>query len=353
MVFPQRILVRQPGGGPDAISETVITGPPCRREPGGEAPSDERVGRSGHRCPARLRRSGLRAGPARSARSLRGGGLGLAAAIGLIVGEVWEQERFADLRSQPGRRPARLDPRRDGARRDRGHLRPQPGGLCDRGVRRAAAPASGPGGRRDQLPARPALRRDRRRLAARRVADRPRARGGGADGELAPGRRIARVAVAVHRARGRADGLRPRGRLVGGPEERDRDRVLLPDALRRAARPVARHALAPQARRPGHGLVRRGLPGVRGDRALAVPHPRPAVEQGPPGRESAASLLPGQLRLPRPQRPRALSGRSRSSPLGPGSPGTVRSARRSPAHSWPPSSWPPSRSRSPRRASPR
>ena len=29
-------------------------------------------------------------------------GFGLAAAIGLIVGEVWEQERFADLRSQPG-----------------------------------------------------------------------------------------------------------------------------------------------------------------------------------------------------------------------------------------------------------
>ncbi len=29
-------------------------------------------------------------------------GFGLVAAIGLIVGEVWEQERFADLRSQPG-----------------------------------------------------------------------------------------------------------------------------------------------------------------------------------------------------------------------------------------------------------
>jgi putative inorganic carbon (hco3(-)) transporter len=29
-------------------------------------------------------------------------GLGLVAAVGLIVGEVWEQERFADLRSQPG-----------------------------------------------------------------------------------------------------------------------------------------------------------------------------------------------------------------------------------------------------------
>jgi hypothetical protein len=36
MVFPQRILVRQPGGGPDAISQTVLTGPPCQREPGGE-----------------------------------------------------------------------------------------------------------------------------------------------------------------------------------------------------------------------------------------------------------------------------------------------------------------------------
>ena len=29
-------------------------------------------------------------------------GIGLAAAIGLIAGEIWEQERFADLRSQPG-----------------------------------------------------------------------------------------------------------------------------------------------------------------------------------------------------------------------------------------------------------
>ncbi len=29
-------------------------------------------------------------------------GLGLAAAVGLIAGEVWEQERFEDLRSQPG-----------------------------------------------------------------------------------------------------------------------------------------------------------------------------------------------------------------------------------------------------------
>ena len=29
-------------------------------------------------------------------------GFGLLAAVGLIVGEVWEQERFEDLRSQPG-----------------------------------------------------------------------------------------------------------------------------------------------------------------------------------------------------------------------------------------------------------
>ena len=36
MVFPQRILVRQPGGGPDAVSETVLVGPPCQREPSGE-----------------------------------------------------------------------------------------------------------------------------------------------------------------------------------------------------------------------------------------------------------------------------------------------------------------------------
>jgi hypothetical protein len=36
MVFPQRILVRQAGGGPDAISEPVPTGSECRREPGGE-----------------------------------------------------------------------------------------------------------------------------------------------------------------------------------------------------------------------------------------------------------------------------------------------------------------------------
>jgi hypothetical protein len=36
MVFPQRILVRQTGGGPEAVSETVLTGPPCQREPSGE-----------------------------------------------------------------------------------------------------------------------------------------------------------------------------------------------------------------------------------------------------------------------------------------------------------------------------
>ena len=36
MVFPQRILVRQTGGGPEAVSESVLTGPPCQREPGGE-----------------------------------------------------------------------------------------------------------------------------------------------------------------------------------------------------------------------------------------------------------------------------------------------------------------------------
>jgi hypothetical protein len=36
MVFPQRILVRQAGGGPEALSETALIGPPCRREPSGE-----------------------------------------------------------------------------------------------------------------------------------------------------------------------------------------------------------------------------------------------------------------------------------------------------------------------------
>jgi hypothetical protein len=36
MVFPQRILVRQLGGGPEAASETVPTDPPCQREPSGE-----------------------------------------------------------------------------------------------------------------------------------------------------------------------------------------------------------------------------------------------------------------------------------------------------------------------------
>src|SRR5919106_4664468 len=29
-------------------------------------------------------------------------GLGLLAAVGLIVGEVWDQERFEELRSEPG-----------------------------------------------------------------------------------------------------------------------------------------------------------------------------------------------------------------------------------------------------------
>jgi hypothetical protein len=36
MVFPKRILVRRTGGGPEAVSETVLTGPPCQREPSGE-----------------------------------------------------------------------------------------------------------------------------------------------------------------------------------------------------------------------------------------------------------------------------------------------------------------------------
>jgi hypothetical protein len=36
MVFPKRILVRRTGGGPEAVSETVLTGPPCQRQPSGE-----------------------------------------------------------------------------------------------------------------------------------------------------------------------------------------------------------------------------------------------------------------------------------------------------------------------------
>ena len=64
-------------------------------------------------------------------------------------------------------------------------------------------------------------------------------------------------------------------------------------------------------------------------RAMAVRDARPSPQQGLKGREPAPPLLPRQLALPRPERPGPLSGARRRSASARGSRGSDRGARRS------------------------
>ena len=130
-----------------------------------------------------------------------------------------------------------------------------------------------------------------------------------------PGR-VAGRRLALPGARRDARPVRDPVRLLGGRLQRDRERLLLPGAVRGHAGAPRRGALDPPhpGRNPGGGvrggpdLRRGGIRRVRCSRSAAQPR-RPAPV------ESASSVLPGQLAVLRPERLRPLSG---ADPRGPG-----------------------------------
>ncbi len=125
--------------------------------------------------------------------------------------------------------------------------------------------------------------------------------------------------------------LRDPDRVLGPRLERDRERRLLPGPVRGHVRAPHRGPLDPPAL--GRGARRRGRPGPAAGRrgVLGVRGAGPAAQQGEPASvEPAPPLLPGQLGLLRPQRLRPLPGARAWSPWAPIWPGPAARAAPSP-----------------------
>ena len=184
-------------------------------------------------------------------------GVGLAAAVGLLLGEVWGEDALRPVHLAAGGAGPGADPGRHGAGRHRSDL-PARSRRRSRSPRSPSCPLRLPiqiGGETNFLLI-PALRRDRRRLPARALAVRslgartscgPRAR---RDRDESPA-----VRYLVDRACRVARRLRAWHRVVGQPDERGSDCRVLPGSLCRDARAPSRRALASEARRSGPARV--------------------------------------------------------------------------------------------------
>ena len=182
MVFPKRLDVRvaivaDEGDAPTATCCRSAT-PVPRRAP------RERVGHGGPGSAHRVRWPGAALVLVEPRYADAAMGIGLAAAVGLLLGEIWGEERFDQFTSQPGPLILAFILGGTALGATAATFQRVPAAFAIAAFAVLPASASDPDRRRDELPPGSALRRDRRRVPSRprgcarrgkRTSSRPRA----------------------------------------------------------------------------------------------------------------------------------------------------------------------------------